>query len=383
MVPDAERTRFAVKSLGFRQFFFIKDENRLWLLILGSIIMVLVAIVDFVTGPDLYPTIFYLIPVAFFALSLGGNYAMIASAVCALLWFLSDIFTVFRYSHPVVPYWNAFLNMLVFLGVSWIVIRLQAQLRREEETAKALRKINEEVVKLAKVKSDFCTMVSHDLRTPMTVIRESIELVQSGFMGPLNDNQKKYLEVTRRNADKLLLMVSDVLDYTKLERGKRTLEFKKRNLNRLAEESVQFHRPLAEKKGLELSANLDNHLPEVECDEMSISQILSNLIGNAIKFTQVGKVTVVSRLFGAQAEISVADTGCGIASEDMHRLFEPFERIGWKTGKRTEGTGLGLAITKRLVEIHRGKIWAESAEGKGTTFYFRIPLTLPAPEEPV
>jgi signal transduction histidine kinase len=330
--------------------------------------------IDTVTNPDLALIPFYLLPVVTLTLVLGPGMGILSAGFAACSWLLAEHFSGVHPTHPAVPYWNALMNLAIFFGVSLVVAKIRRDaivLRRDKIR---IGEQNEEILKLAKTKSDFCAMVSHDLRTPMATIRESVALIQEGLLGEVNEEQKRYLAIAQKNTERLIHLVNEVLDFTQLDQGQKKLKWERCDLSRLVDESVKFLEPLARKKGLALRGMCGPQPCPVDCDEESIVEILNNLIGNAIKFTQTGDVLVTLTQKNGESEIAVRDSGCGIPPGEIGRLFKPFERIAWKSGMKVEGSGLGLAITRYLVELHGGKIWAESEFGKGTTIRFSIPI---------
>ncbi|HQH80990.1 MAG TPA: ATP-binding protein, partial [bacterium] len=233
------------------------------------------------------------------------------------------------------------------------------------------RKRSEEALREAlNIKSAFTSMVSHELRTPLTVIRESIFLMSRGLLGPINEKQKRHLEMEEKNVTRLSNLLGQVLDYQAMEAGKLKFSMEKNDINAVIRDAYATMSSLAEKKGLQLNLDLDEGLPEFEFDRDRIVEVIINLLSNAIKLTDRGGVTVKSARLGARVRVSVTDTGPGIRQEDIPRLFRHFEQLYRLPG----GTGLGLAISKNIILAHDGEIWPESVYGQGTTFHFEIPI---------
>jgi len=229
--------------------------------------------------------------------------------------------------------------------------------------------------RLEKVKDDFVSMVSHELRTPLTAIKESINIVYDGSAGEINAEQKDFIETAKRNVDRLARLINDVLDFQKLQSGRMEFYSQETDLPKLLDEVYSTMMPLARNKGLDLLLNVSPRLPLVHLDKDKIIQVLTNLINNAIKFTDQGKVTVVAMHEGPNAvRISVSDTGIGIKQDDIPKLFSSFSQVAPIQYKKTGSTGLGLVISKEIVQKHGGKIWIESEFGKGTTFHFVLPI---------
>ncbi|MFH1304940.1 MAG: ATP-binding protein [Candidatus Omnitrophota bacterium] len=253
----------------------------------------------------------------------------------------------------------------------------KATLNILEDLKKAKEKIDrysEDLEKALRIKSDFTSMVSHELRTPLTAIKESIAIVLDGSSGPVNSEQKDFLETAKRNLDRLARLINDVLDLQKLEAGKIVFRMEQGDINSVVKEVVQIMEPVTREKQLRLAVETERNLPEVRFDRDKIIQVLVNLLNNAVKFTEEGGITI--RTAGANnfIQVSVEDTGTGIKKSDIPKLFQQFVQLERGEGRKTGGTGLGLAISKEIVQKHGGKIWAESEEGKGTTFHFTLPI---------
>ncbi|MBI4313627.1 MAG: PAS domain S-box protein [Candidatus Omnitrophica bacterium] len=232
---------------------------------------------------------------------------------------------------------------------------------------------------LEQLKADFLSNVSHDLRTPIVTIQKALALVHDPATGGLNETQLKFITIAERNTKTLLQLISDLLDMAKLEAGKMQLRPETGRVEEVIQATVENLEPWGKSKGVALALKTSGTLPELPIDAQRISQVLMNLIGNAVKFTPSGgKVTVESKVRESNVWVSVSDTGVGISKEDLPKVFGRFQQVGERTPSDISGTGLGLSIAKEIVELHRGKIWVESELGKGTTFTFTLPLT-PAP----
>jgi len=223
-------------------------------------------------------------------------------------------------------------------------------------------------------KSDFIATVSHELRTPLTAIREGIEIVLSGKTGVVSDQQKEFLNMVKRNLERLGRIINNVLDFHKLEQGKMEMRILDNDMNETVKEACRVMAHLAGEKGVELIPDLALDLPIIKFDKDRITQALTNLISNAIKFTEKGSITVSTCLETNAVRVSVADTGIGIKKVDMPQIFQRFTQLEHGPERRTGGTGLGLTISKEIIEDHGGKIWAQSKPQEGTTFYFILPI---------
>jgi PAS domain S-box-containing protein len=237
----------------------------------------------------------------------------------------------------------------------------------------ALRDITKEV-EADRAKTEFISTVSHELRTPMTSIKGYTELLLHGAAGPLSDSQREWLGTVARNAGRLSLLINDLLDVAQIEAGKVRLNLRPVAMPELVEQVFQTLQTQAEKKGLALKLTAAPGLPFIEVDSDRMIQVLMNLIGNAVAYTERGQVQVSLQGIANSLQVTVRDSGVGIAPEDMSHIFERFYRSNDPVVQANSGTGLGLPIVKTFVEMHGGRIWVESEMGKGSTFTFILPL---------
>ncbi|MBI3999387.1 MAG: hybrid sensor histidine kinase/response regulator, partial [Candidatus Omnitrophica bacterium] len=247
----------------------------------------------------------------------------------------------------------------------------------------ALEKANRELKKLDQLKSDFIASVSHDIRTPLNSVQESIALILDGVVDTHQDKGKKVLEIAKRSIKRLTTMINDLLDFSKLEAGKLRLHIEPSDIQVLIDEVLGSLKSLAEKKQVKFDFHPTQGFPKVPCDAERMVQVLTNLVGNAIKFTPEGGTVSIRAEMTPQsrAQVVVSDTGIGIAKEDLGRIFERFEQVKGADSKGVKGTGLGLSICKELVRLHGGDVWAESEVGKGSHFIVSIPMTQQVPKE--
>jgi PAS domain S-box-containing protein len=223
------------------------------------------------------------------------------------------------------------------------------------------------------LKSQFISTVSHELRTPLTIIKEDIALIMDGAAGRVKSKQKEILEIAQRNIDRLARLINDVLDFQKLQSGRAKFNMQDNNINKVIETVYSTMAGAVKKKGVELQLAIDNTLPKVTFDSDKMIQVLTNLVSNAMKFTDKGSITISTRRIENAIRVSVIDTGCGMKQEDLPKLFRQFQQLN-SSNRKTGGTGLGLAISKDIIEKHGGKIWVESEPGKGTTMHFLLPI---------
>jgi len=231
-------------------------------------------------------------------------------------------------------------------------------------------------MEIANMKSEFTSMVSHELRTPLAAISESIHLIIEEKFGNVSSEQRELLDISQRNIHRLTRLIDDVLDFQKIEARQLKMHFRETNFNRLIEEVAEYFASEVKLKHLKMELNLVKALPQVNCDPDRMTQVLTNLVSNAIKFSEGGKILLRSEFKDNALKVSVQDHGRGIASEDIPKLFRPFSQLSseaYYEGK-PKGTGLGLTISKKIIEEHHGALSVASVFKKGSTFSFEIPL---------
>jgi signal transduction histidine kinase len=234
---------------------------------------------------------------------------------------------------------------------------------------------NQELMVVSQHKSQFLANMSHELRTPLNAILGYTELIVDEVYGEMPEKIRGVLERVQTNGKHLLNLINDVLDLSKIEAGQLTLQQASFSLKDLIDGVANALEPLAREKTLSLRTEVAAGLPAAYGDERRLSQVVVNLVGNAIKFTDTGSVTIAAAAADGMFTVAIRDTGPGISKADQQRIFEMFQQADSSSTRKKGGTGLGLAISKRIVELHGGRIWVESTEGKGSTFSFTIPIT--------
>jgi signal transduction histidine kinase len=245
---------------------------------------------------------------------------------------------------------------------------------RELETALAeLDEKGRELEAASLHKSAFLANMSHELRTPLNAILGFSQVLRERLFGELNEKQEGYVEDILSSGNHLLSLINDVLDLSKVEAGEVELDVAPFSLRESLERGVVMVRERAQNDGVQVSLAANPDVDIVAGDERRIRQVIFNLLSNAVKFTPAGgAVDVCATQVNGEVRVSVADTGPGIAAEDRERIFEEFQQTEAGIEKR-EGTGLGLALSKRLVELHGGRIWVDGELGNGSTFVFTLP----------
>jgi len=223
-------------------------------------------------------------------------------------------------------------------------------------------------------KSQFLANMSHELRTPLNAILGYTELIADGVYGEPTEKMIGVLKRLEANGRHLLGLINDVLDLSKIEAGQLTLDLADYSLGDVAQTVFSAVEPLAADKKLTFKADVAADLPRGRGDERRLTQVLLNLVGNAIKFTDAGEVVIEARAINGAFNLSVRDTGPGISAADQAKLFQEFQQADNSITKAKGGTGLGLAISKRIIEMHGGRIWVESVVGRGSTFAFTLPV---------
>ena len=256
-----------------------------------------------------------------------------------------------------------------------------------------LKATNRKLQKLERLKSEFISIVSHELRTPLTAIKNAMDIVLSGKAGSMTENIEKFVSMGKRNAIRLSGIINDLLDISKIEAGKMDFKFELTNIEPVIEYVKNNLAEVAKEKGLEIKYTPSDEQVEVYADSNRIEQVLTNLVSNAIKFTQSGDIEITSRVVNARElhydqcfeedikklqgnylQVCVEDHGIGIERKDLNHVFDKFAQIENSLSRQVGGSGLGLPIARQLMESHNGAIWCDSEINKGSKFYFVIPV---------
>jgi two-component system CheB/CheR fusion protein len=264
-----------------------------------------------------------------------------------------------------------------------IILLAIEDITERKEIEKGLEKAHEELKELAtelkrtsRVKSEFLANMSHELRTPLNSINGFSEVLYDETFGPLNEKQKKYVNNVLTSGKHLLLLINQILDMAKVEAGKMKLTLSILSMKGLLNEISLLVADMVSKKKIEMLLEIDEDLPDIEADELKVKEVMYNLLSNAVKFTpEGGKIGMRAKKADAMVEVVVWDTGVGIALENMEKIFEGFFRVDTPYSRVTEGTGLGLPLSRKMVELHGGKLFVES-EGLncGTSIRFTLPI---------
>jgi signal transduction histidine kinase len=250
----------------------------------------------------------------------------------------------------------------------------------QHQASQELQRLNEQLQQACKAKSNFLANMSHELRTPMNAILGFVEMVLDEIYGEVPPHLREPLTDIQTNGKHLLRLINDVLDLSKIEAGRMELVLAEYSVQDVVETVRTSLQSLALEKGLEFVAAAGDNIPVALGDPKRITQCLMNLVGNALKFTKHGRVTVWVEQQGENLLFRVSDTGIGIPKEELENIFGEFQQVDTAITREFTGTGLGLNITKKFVEMHGGRIWVESELGQGSTFFFNLPLRTTAVE---
>lgn len=252
---------------------------------------------------------------------------------------------------------------------SQVAVALQNAYLYDEQVqaAERLREVD-------RLKTEFLASMSHELRTPLNSIIGFADVLLEGVDGELNQLMQEDVKLIRDSGEHLRTLIDDILDMSKIEAGKMELRYERIDMYQMAHDIISTATPLAKEKGLRLNLFIHDDDIVVEADRTRLRQILWNIVGNGIKFTKQGQVTLTIEKQNGNLLVAVTDTGIGIRPEDIGIVFEQFRQVDGKLNREAGGTGLGMPISKNLVELHGGRIWLESRLGEGSKFYFTVPL---------
>jgi signal transduction histidine kinase len=241
---------------------------------------------------------------------------------------------------------------------------------------KELEKQNKELQKLDQMKSDFVYAVSHELRTPLTTIREAVSQMLDGILGPINEDQRDFMNICLEDIDRLKRIIDNLLDIARFEAAKVKLEVGPTDIVAVAGSVLNSFKAKAKNTGIALEADLPEKKIIITADKDRITQVFTNLVGNSFKFTQKGTIKISVKEKENCVECYVEDTGKGFLKENLPKIFGKFQQFNRIDGPGEKGTGLGLSISRSIIDLHKGEIWVESEYQKGAKFIFTLPKTL-------
>jgi len=265
-----------------------------------------------------------------------------------------------------------YLYVLAVLGYVFVMVHFSVSVRDAQQ--RRLERTQRDLEAASRHKSEFLASMSHELRTPLNAVIGFSEVLQSAMFGPLNAKQAEYVDDILDSGRHLLSLINDILDLAKIEAGRDELSPSRFDLRAAIANALTLTRERAGRQGLRLECRIEDAIDAIEADERKVKQVLLNLLTNAVKFTPSGGTVTVSALRSHEGvTVAVADTGIGIAPEHQETIFTEFWQVAGHHTRTQEGTGLGLALARRFVELHGGRLWVESAVGRGSVFRFTLP----------
>jgi signal transduction histidine kinase len=256
-----------------------------------------------------------------------------------------------------------------------IFSRRKQSMEQNESCQKTTEEQIIQLKKLDKIKSNFLSVTSHELRTPMSVIKGYIQMMLKGNLGTISNEQKKALEIVLRNSNQLDTLIQDILDISRLESG--TMKFipERTNVKNMLEQTIETMQSIADTKNIKISISLEENTPDLIVDQERIKQVIVNLLNNAIKFSYEGSIiTIFTRKTADYVLFEIQDFGRGIPKDKQDKIFEIFYQTDLERDRKFGGVGLGLAISRGIILSHGGNIWVESEPGKGSTFRLTLPI---------
>jgi signal transduction histidine kinase len=361
---------------------YLNNQPKLYLLALGFIIVLFVGAIDYKTGNELSFSIFYLLPISLTVLFINSNAGVFISVISSAIEFIANSLAGRTYSHPLIFIWNSAMLLGFFLLYVFILSTLKTEYKRRTEL---IDELNDTVAELKSTKEDleqkskdlarsnieleqFASSVSHDLKEPLLAITIDLKLLKKRYEDKLDPEANKFISETIDEAMQMQKLISDTLSYSRVDAYCRP--FVLTDFNAILKRSLSNLRLPIEQSGAVVTHDV---LPEVMADPVQLSQLLQNLISNAIKFCNKEKplIHISSKQKQKECVFSVSDNGIGIPTEYREKIFQIFQRL--HNNKDYPGSGIGLATCKKIVERHGGRIWVKSESDKGSTFFFTIP----------
>jgi signal transduction histidine kinase len=328
----------------------IKKQSRAFVTVFGFVLVGVIGIIDYITGPVFSSLTFYLIPVILVTWFVGQSAGILVSVASAVTWGLVDMATSQTYPQIIIPLWNIAEKLSIFLVVAYILLRLA---KREEE------------------RKNILSMFAHDMKNPVVVIRGFLSRMLSGKAGPVTERQLDYMTVMSDELSRLEGLIMNFLEFSRFESNSHNPVPVPFDITKAIERRIEAAKGEADKKGITLLYEFPgNTTAVVNADAVQVDRVLTNLLDNAIKYTGMGgTVRIVLSNREREILVQITDTGTGIPEDSLSRIFNEFYRIS----RDSKGSGLGLSIAKKIVEAHGGRIWVESEHGKGSTFSFTLP----------
>jgi len=333
-------------------------QSRLSLTLWGFGLAVLVGVIDYLTGPELSFSIFYLIPIYLGAWRVDRRMGVLLSVTSTVLWLIADLLTGHSYAHPAIPYWNAAVRSGVFLIVTYVLSALRKSQKRQEELGQ---------------------FIVHDLRSPLANVMTGLHTLQDVAGETVDPLQKDLIEMCLVSCNRMLTLINSLLDLAQLESGKMPLQLGEVSARELVDSSLDQVKVWAERNRVNLASRLDSDIGTVYADPTATVRVLVNLLSNAVKFSGPESVVTVcvepshADSHTDMVAFSVTDQGLGIPKEWVDKVFDKFTQIEARKAGSAVGSGLGLTFCRLAVEAQGGHIWLESETDKGTTVTFTLP----------
>ena len=334
---------------------YLSKQSKSSLVVLGLVFIPLLGVIDYLTGPEISFSIFYLLPISLTAWLVGKRAGIAMSVAGATSWLIADLLAGHIYSHPAIPYWNATVRLGFFLIVTHALSGLRASRERQEE-------LNQFIV--------------HDLRSPLGNVVTGLQILQEIASETMDATQKDLIQMCLVSCNRMLTLINSLLDLARLEGGQMPLQLSEVNVKELVESSLKQVTVWAGRNHVTLDCNLEAGVEMVYTDFGLAMRVLVNLLSNAIKFSRPESVVTVrvTPSDTAMPTFSVIDQGQGIPKKWASRVFDKFTQVeAHKTGGTVIGSGLGLTFCHQAVESLSGHIWLESKVDKGTTITFTLP----------
>ncbi|WP_224995569.1 sensor histidine kinase KdpD [Cesiribacter sp. SM1] len=335
------------------------------------VLLLLIAFIDFSTGYEISSSLLYLLPIYMVSAHGATNKkdSLFVAGLSSVVWFIVESQTGFPYTHAATLYWNSAVRMLTFFILALAIYKIKSKKRQLELANKRLEEVSQE-------KNKYIGIAAHDIRNPLSNIFLLSKLLADPRGGTtLNQQQQEYIRLIGSISAGALSLLNNILDISQIEAGTLKVQKEEQEYLALVNEVVQMNKPIAGEKGQVIEVVSAKPALWLPFDKTYISQVLMNLLTNAIKFSfKDAVIRVIIKEEEGFVVTRVEDQGVGIREEDKEKIFRPFEKAQNQPTAGERSSGLGLAIVKKVVEAHGGNIGVESTYGKGATFYFSLPL---------
>lgn len=347
-----------------------KKENNLFFFVITLLAIAFIGYLDKITGSEFSFSFFYLIPLSIYASLRGARMLniILSSVFAALIWFFAE-YGAREYSHILYPIWNAFVRLVIFIAIGMLIYFLKEKHKKLETINSNLHALNDE-------KNRIIGIAAHDLRNPISGIYSFSDLLITDYADGIDSESMEILNMIRSTSSNTLRILQNLLDISKIESGKIELKIKKQDYLVFIKEHIALNQMLANKKAITISLNSEIDSIIAEFDEYYLSEVIVNLLTNAIKFSDPKTAIEVKISLTGKNQIltQVIDEGKGIPENEQQQLFNYFQKTSVLPTDGEQSTGLGLAIAKQIVILHNGEIGVKSVQNIGSDFYYSIPI---------